>query len=193
MDISPVNPPAPPFDPCEGCIVIAEYDGKPGYANGDVDQIDPSTCTGTIAKSSNCRFYAPAPFIVTTTGHPKYVRFTENCNDTGYLEICKMSCSTNPVTGNFSFTAMNQGNSIGPITVNACSGPIQIPNGTVTINEQFTYGGGTEVTDITTYNYDYKGYQLNALLSFNNPFQTGNVDVSVRGCLRRNSSWVYEL
>ena len=172
MDMSPVNPPGQPVDPCKGCIVVAEY------AVNDVGQIDPTTCTGTVANPGTC--HEPTPFITNSNG-PKYVRFTENCNDTGYVEICKMSCLTNPGTGNFTFTATNQGNNIGPIAVpvNACSGAIQIPNGTVTVNEQFSlYGGtGTEVTGITAYNYDYLGNQINALLSYNLPFQTGNVDV----------------
>jgi hypothetical protein len=88
-----------------------------------------------------------------------------------------MSCLTNPVHGYFDFTATNSGVSIGPLSipVGACSGPIPIPNGTVTIHEAQQLG--IEVTNITAYNYDYHGNQINALLSFNLPFQTGNVDV----------------
>ena len=88
-----------------------------------------------------------------------------------------MSCLTNPVTGYFTFTATNSDFNSGPllIPVNACSGPIQIPNGTVTIHE--TQQLGKEVTNITAYDYDYLGDQINALLSYNLPFQTGNVNV----------------
>ncbi len=180
MDISPTNPPAPPFDPCTGCIVVAEFNGKgPSYPYGDVDQIDPHSCTGTIATPGTCQFYASTPFIPgnANTGRPKYLRFTENCNDTGYVEICKLSCATNPVSGYFDFTATNAGTTIGPvhIPVNACSGPIQIPNGTVTIKE--TQQLGVEVTNITAFDYDYLGNQINALFSYNYPFQTGNVNV----------------
>ncbi len=40
MDVSPTNPSTPPFDPCRGCIVVAEFYGKgASYQNGDVDQI----------------------------------------------------------------------------------------------------------------------------------------------------------
>ena len=120
----------------------------------------------------------PNPYISLGGGaEPKYVHFSENCSDTGYVEICKMSCLTDPVTGYFNFTATNSGVSVGPlpIPVGACSGPISIPNGTVTIHE--TQQLGIEVTNITAYNYDYLGAQINALLSFNLPFQTGNVDV----------------
>jgi hypothetical protein len=170
MDISPVNPPSPPFDPCKGCIVIAEFMGN------DVNQIDPTTCTGTVANPGTCQFYGSAPFITDVNG-PKYVRFIENCNDTGYLEICKMSCLTNPVSGYFNFTATNQDFNSGPLSipVNACSGPIQVPNGTVTIKE--TQQLGVQVTGIAAYNYDYLGNPINALLSSNRPFTTGNVDV----------------
>src|SRR6202044_2050601 len=120
--------------------------------------------------------YDYIPYITDTNG-PKYVRFIENCNDTGYVEICKMSCLTNPVFGYFSFTATNQGFNSGPLSipVNACSGPIQIPNGTITIHE--TQQLGIEVANISAYAYDYQGNQIVALLSFNLPFQTGNVDV----------------
>ena len=178
MDISPVNPAGPPVDPCKGCIVVAEFLGKPGTTAGDVDQIDPTSCTGTtINNPGTCKFYASTPFIVPTTGRPKYVRFTENCNDSGYFEVCKMSCLTDPVKGNFTFTATNSGFSSGPLTVpvNACSGPVQMPNGTITIQE--TQQLGTEVTGIAAYNYDYLGDQINALLSSNFPFATGNIDV----------------
>ncbi len=163
MDISPVNPPSPPFDSCKGCIVVANY------VAGTVSQIDPNNnCNG-----GTCTL---EPFF-STGPNPKYVNFTENCRDSGYVEICKMSCLTNPVTGNFTFSATNSGDTISPITVpvNACSGAIQIPNGTVTINEVQQLGD--EVANITAFNYDYQGYQINALLSYNYPFQTGNVDV----------------
>ena len=123
LEVSPVNPPGPPIDSCEGCILVANL-----RAN-TVTQIDPSSCTG-----GTCTMQ---PFITSAklgSGGPKYVHFTENCCDTGYVEICKMSCLTNPVTGYFTFTATNSGVSSGPLSipVNACSGPIQIPNGTVT-------------------------------------------------------------
>ena len=159
MDISPVNPPGPLVDPCKGCIVVAEFRGKPGYSTGDVDQIDPTTCTGNIVNPGTCHFYDYIPYITDTNG-PKYVRFIENCNDTGYVEICKMSCLTNPVFGYFSFTATNQGFNSGPLSipVNACSGPIQIPNGTITIHE--TQQLGIEVANISAYDYDYQGNQI---------------------------------
>jgi hypothetical protein len=182
MDVSPKNPPGPPFDPCTGCIVVAEFDGKPGNSHGDVDQIDPKSCTGNLTTPGTCQFYSTQhgipPFITyPNTNGPKYVRFTENCNDRGYVEICKMSCLTNPVSGYFTFEATNSGFDSGPLSipVNACSGPIQIPNGTVTIHEAQQLG--ILVSNITAYDYDYQGNQISALLSFNLPFQTGNVNV----------------
>ncbi len=179
MDISPMNPPAPPIDACKGCIVVAELKGKNGNSIGSISQVDPSTCTGTVTSPGTCSFAAPDPYIAVENGaEPKYVHFSENCSDTGYLEICKMSCLSNPVTGLFTFTATNDGFSAPPqtIPVGACSGPIQVPNGTVSITE--TQQLGIEVTGITAYDYDYQGYQINALLSENLPFTTGNVNVT---------------
>jgi len=163
LDISPINPTGPVIDACKGCVVIAELN------TGTISQIDPSSCT-----LGHCTLQHP---YFTPGGKPKYVHFTENCCDTGYFEICKMSCLTNPVTGNFTFTATNSGVSSGPITVpvNACSGPIQMPNGTITIQE--TLQLGTLVSGILAYDYDYLGNQINALLSSNRPFGTGNVNV----------------
>jgi hypothetical protein len=174
MDISPVNPPAPPIDACKGCTVIANI------VADTVTQIDPSSCTGTITTPGTCTMQAfISSATLGVTAAPKYVKFIENCSDIGYVEICKMTCAQNPVSGYFNFTAQNADSFLGPfsIPVNACSGAIQIPNGTVTINEQFAFGGGTEVTGITAYNYDYLGNQINALTGFNLPFQIGNVDV----------------
>jgi hypothetical protein len=177
MDISPVNPPGPPVDPCKGCIVVAEFDGKPFFPSGDVDQIDPTTCTGTLANPGTCDFYNIfTPFITDTNG-PKYVRFIENCNDTGYLEICKLTCVYNQVSGYFNFTATNQGTTVGPLSipVNACSAPIQIPNGTVNIKE--TQRLGVVLNGVIAYNYDYFGNQISVLLSENLPFTNANVNV----------------
>jgi hypothetical protein len=178
MDISPVNPPGPAVDPCNGCIVVAELRGKNNNGIGSVSQVDPATCTGTISNPGTCSFKLPNPYISLGSGaEPKYVHFSENCCDTGYVEICKMSCLTDPVTGYFTFTATNSGFSSGPLSipVNACSGPVQIPNGTVTIHE--TQQLGTQVTGISAYDYDYLGNPTNALLSYNLPFATGNVNV----------------
>ena len=175
LDVSPINPPTPPVDACKGCIVVAELNGVGGSFVGTVSQINPTT---DCPANGQCTWLEPQnhPYF-TTGGAPKYVHFSEDCCDTGYVEICKMSCLTDPVTGYFAFTAMNSGVSVGPLSipVGACSGPIPIPNGTVTIHEAQQLG--IEVTNITAYNYDYLGNQINALLSFNLPFQTGNVDV----------------
>jgi hypothetical protein len=173
LDVSPVNPPGPLIDTCKGCIVVAEFDGAPP-TTGSISQIDPTTDCNV---PEICTFKPVNHPYFTIGPSPKYVKFTENCCDSGYVEICKMSCLTNPVHGYFTFTATNAGVSSGPLSipVNACSGPIPIPNGIVTIIE--TQQLGIEVTNITAYNYDYLGNQINALLSFNLPFQTGNVDV----------------
>jgi hypothetical protein len=164
MDISPVNPPTPPFDSCRGCIVGVNL------LVGKVWQIDPTLCNST---NHTCTLI---PFF-TTGGYPKYVRFTENCCDSGYVEICKMSCPQNPVSGYFNFFVSNSGPPMGPysIPVNGCSGAIPIQNGVVTVTEAQQLG--IEVTNITAYDYDYLGNQINALLYHNDPFQTCNVNV----------------
>ena len=173
LDVSPVNPPGPFIDACKGCIVVAELNGAAGI--GSISQIDP--VLDCPVGGGTCSFRPVNHPYFTTGGHPKYVHFSEDCCDSGYVEICKMSCLTNPVHGYFDFTATNSGVSIGPLSipVGACSGPIPIPNGTVTIHEAQQLG--IEVTNITAYDYDYLGNQIKALLSFNLPFQTGNVDV----------------
>jgi uncharacterized repeat protein (TIGR01451 family) len=55
-----------------------------------------------------------------------------------FVEVCKASSSTNPVTGNFTFTSpaftSAPGNSV-TAPVGACSGPIPVAHGSVTITE----------------------------------------------------------
>ena len=58
----------------------------------------------------------------------------------GFIEICKASSTKNPVHGSFTFTAVNGTFDTGPLTVpvGACTGPIQIPEGTVTVTDEAT-------------------------------------------------------
>lgn len=178
LDISPSNPPPPPNDSCKGCIVVAELNGKNNNSRGSVSQIDPRTCTGTITTPGTCSFANPNPYIDLGLGaEPKYVHFSENCSDTGYVEVCKLSCLYNPVSGFFNFTLSNAGTTVGPfsVPVNACSAPIQIPNGTVNVKEAQRLG--TVLTGVIAYDYDYFGNQINALLSKNLPFTNANVNV----------------
>jgi len=177
IDISPLNPPQPPVDSCKGCIVFTELAGRNDNGNGSVSQIDPTTCTGTINSPGSCTLQS-TPLITFSHGtEPKYVHFEENCRDTGYLEICKLSCLFDPVTGFFNFTASISGDVIGPLSVpvNACSGPIQIPNGAVNVQESQKVGVVLE--EVMAYDYDYFGDQTNALISQNLPFTNANVNV----------------
>jgi hypothetical protein len=63
----------------------------------------------------------------------------------GFLEICKESDQTAPLTGNFTFTVAGQTYTI---PVGTCSSPIQLPAGQVTIVEQEQIG--TELVGIRT-------------------------------------------
>jgi len=122
--------------------------------------------------------YALKPFISGSPLYePKYVRFTENCCDLGYLEICKTSCPLSPVTGNFTFTASNSGFNSGPLSVpvNACTGAIQLPSGTVSINEWLQLG--VHVTAISANGYNKDGGNENRLVSDDLPFRNANVTV----------------
>lgn len=71
-----------------------------------------------------------------------------------FIEICKTSSLTNPVTGNFTFTATSGSFSTGPITIPAgvCTGPIGVPAGTVTVTEAATAGVGASA--ITAYGFN---------------------------------------
>jgi hypothetical protein len=86
----------------------------------------------------------------------------------GFIEVCKESSITDPVTGNFTFTATNGSFTTGPLVVpvGACTGPIPIPAGMVTITEGPTSGLG--VSDISASGYNpTTGQNENRLLSSN--------------------------
>lgn len=171
LDVSPLNPAGPPVDPCTGCIVVAEFNKH------QVSQINPTLCTGGTCTLRPYIMTSTLKGNDTSTPKPKYVHFLEDCCDTGYVEICKLTCVYNQVSGFFNFTASNAGDVIGPLSVpvNACSGPIQIPNGTVNIKEAQQLG--VVLDGVAAYDYDYFGNQINALLSENLPFTNANVNV----------------
>ncbi len=171
LDVSPINPAGPPVDVCKGCIVVAEFNGH------KVQQINPTSCTGGPPGTCTLQNYISTATLGGTTPKPKYVHFLEDCCDTGYVEVCKLSCVYNQVTGNFSFTATNSGDVVGPfqVPVNACSGPMQIPNGVVNIKEAAR--SGVVLQSVVAYDYDYFGNQINALYSENLPFTNANVNV----------------
>ena len=95
----------------------------------------------------------------------------------GDLEICKTSCPLLPVHGLFTFTAAIGGFNSGPLSipVNACTGAIQGPSGTVTINEGLQLG--IDVTAISAFGYNSNGFKQNRLLSDNLPHRSANVTV----------------
>ena len=87
----------------------------------------------------------------------------------GYIEICKASNPSYPVTGLFTFTATTPGFNSGPISipVGQCSGSIRIPSGAVTVTE--TPVLGVAVSDVTALAYDELGFQHNELDSWTLP------------------------
>ena len=68
----------------------------------------------------------------------------------GFIEVCKASSNTNPVTGDFTFQVTTSALSLIPfkIPVGACSGPIQVAAGPVKITETLI-PPGVGVTAIT--------------------------------------------
>ena len=83
----------------------------------------------------------------------------------------------NPVSGTFNFNLTAPFFSTGPIgvPVGACSPPIQVPSGVVTIAEAPQIGVAVE--DVTAYSYDQYGNYVNELDSWTPPQQTATVTV----------------
>ena len=105
----------------------------------------PNIATGSFAPGGNFYFGGNPAVALQGLANVQVVAGASN----GYLEICKASSTANPVTGNFTFTA-----TIGTFTsgalvvpVGACTAPISVPVGTVTVTEAPTPGAG--VTSIT--------------------------------------------
>ncbi|HEY5176043.1 MAG TPA: hypothetical protein VII95_10830 [Terriglobales bacterium] len=166
--------------------LIVNFNGN-GVNTGFVGLLNPNTLQLTVIASGGTRgdYASPDP-----TNGTLFLDYSDkvyrlscgpNCSlggvPNGYVEICKASCPLHPVTGLFTFTAINGGFNSGPLTVpvGACTAPIQVPSGTVTINEAVRLG--YEVTNIGAYGYNVFGQRENRLLSSNLPFQTANVRV----------------
>jgi hypothetical protein len=85
----------------------------------------------------------------------------------GYVEICKQSDISHPVTGIFDFvaTAAYDFTTEIAVPVGSCSGPIQVPaaepHGTVTITERPTIGD--LVSNVTAFSYDQYGFYVDEL------------------------------
>ncbi|MGA9352159.1 MAG: hypothetical protein WBV46_00615 [Terriglobales bacterium] len=159
---------APSNAPNAGNIIVANL------LLGTVTQIAPSTCTGTIAVPGTCTMTA----FFSTGGEPKYPRYTESCPNTandGYVEVCKQSNPSFPVTGTFDFTVTAPYFSSGTVSVpvGECSGPVQVPSGTVTISEAPV--AGVAVSDVTAYSYD-PGY-TDQLVAWTAPNPSATVTV----------------
>ena len=123
--------------------------------------------------------YNLTTFISDAGSEPKYIRFTENCCDIGYVEICKDQCGMNKkLTGNFIFNVVDGDFNSGPITVpvDACSGVIRVPSGTVTVNEAPTLGVGVTGIDAVGFNRISQDPE-NRLVSSNKPHRTADVTV----------------
>ena len=95
----------------------------------------------------------------------------------GYIELCKQSDPDYPVSGTFNFNLTAPFFSTGPIgvPVGACSPPIQVPSGVITIAEAPQIGVAVE--DVTAYSYDQFGNYVNELDSWTPPQQTATVTV----------------
>lgn len=121
-------------------------DGNIYTANFSSDTI------GKIDLSNN----AVSTFIANAGPNPKYVFFTKDCKSVAdsYIEICKSSSITDPVTGTFTFTATNGTFTSAPVAVpvGLCSGPIAVPAGSVKVAEAAAAGVG--VNSITAYGYN---------------------------------------
>jgi len=122
--------------------------------------------------------------IANAGSRPKYVFFTEDCRtvSNSFIEICKSSSLTDPVTGTFTFTATNGSFTSPPITVpvGLCSGPIGVPSGSVKVTETATTGVG--VNAITAYGFNGTTMlEENRLASFDLANRVATVNVPASG------------
>ncbi|MFZ3341703.1 MAG: hypothetical protein WA213_12520 [Terriglobales bacterium] len=93
-----------------------------------------------------------------------------NTTNDGYVEVCKQSNPSFPVSGTFNFTVTAPQFSSGPVSVpvGKCSGAIQVPSGTVAISE--SQQTGVSVSDVNAYSYS-PGY-TNELVAWPAPNPT---------------------
>jgi hypothetical protein len=151
---------APATDPLyPGYILTADF------LAGQVSMISPASCTGTTLNPGTCTrnlFFSPG-------GNPKYVQYNVSCpniDNDGYVEVCKQSNPAFPVTGTFDFTitAPQYSSGVLSVPVGECSGPIQVPSGTVTISETPT--AGDTLSDVSAYSYTANGSYVDQLVAF---------------------------
>ena len=122
--------------------------------------------------------YAVTTIIDMYLSYPKYVNFSENCCDTGYIEICKQSDPAHPVTGTYTFTATASFFTGSPVQVpvGQCSGVQQVPSGAVTLTEAAVLG--IAVDDVTAYSYNDLGYYVDQLNTWLRPQLHATVNVA---------------
>ena len=101
--------------------------------------------------------------------------------NTGYIEVCKQSNPAAPVTGTFSFTvtASSTFSTTLQVPVGECSGPIQVPSGTVTVTE--TPQAGVAVSDVSAYSFSASGSYIDQLIAWpaGNPANPDAAQVNV--------------
>jgi streptogramin lyase len=194
------------FDPSSGALsFVNEYDVSTGTAsflqtisfpNGssplglalgpDGNVYTANFSNNTIGKIDLSNNNAVSTFIANAGPRPKYVSFTKDCKTVSdsFIEICKSSSITDPVTGTFTFTATNGSFTSVPITVpvGVCSGPVAVPSGTVRVTEAAATGIG--VNAVTAYGFNATTMLLeNRVASFDLANRVATVNVPASGGL----------
>jgi hypothetical protein len=151
----------------------------------DVLEINPSSGTVTVfikdsgTPTGNGFSSYPGP-------EAKYLQFIQNCTGAtnAFVEVCKSSSITDPVTGDFTFTSpgfTGLPNSSVTVPVGACSPPIPVsataPSSTITITE--TAQPNVGVNAITATGYDPVSLQNENRLDPSNPPSLANGTASV--------------
>jgi hypothetical protein len=165
LTFAPLNDPLNP-----GQVIIADFDGH------TVDKINPVSCTGSVASPGHC----VASVFFTPGGNPKYVVYSQsfpNPDDNGYLEVCKQSNPSYPVTGIFDFTVTAPLFSSGTleVPVGECTGAVQVPSGTLNVAE--TPVIGDLVSNVTATSYNQDGFPINELISWTAPDLNATIGV----------------
>jgi streptogramin lyase len=140
----------------------------------------------TVGKIDLANNNAVSTHIANAGPNPKYVFFTEDCKtvSNSFIEICKSSSITDPVTGTFTFTATSGSFTSSPIgvPVGLCSGPIAVPSGAIKVTEAATTGTG--VNAITAYGFNATTMlEENRLASFDLANRVATVNVPAGGGL----------
>jgi len=138
-----LDPFIPPFTTTCGGTGLFSPPVSPNKFTFSNGALSASTCTVTVrVVATSCGLFTNnqsnitnVTFLDATGVLPATLQVS--CD--AFIEICKLSSSTNPVTGNFTFMGSPPftsipGNSV-MVPVDKCSGPIQVAHGPVTITE----------------------------------------------------------